>query len=545
MKLTYVSLGEITQSERDPKTGVLAFKVSKGAGSELSMSGHRMDPVWLAHESERWFSTGANLREQHDEKRAVGRATALEIRDDGVYFPGIIVDPVTAAKVENRVLCNLSVGVHDAIIDKKREPGVDWVVGGSIVEYSLCDRPSNPTTKLILGESAGVDAAFKLVENVIDLTQAANIEHSHLHHHDEDGGARHKHDHTHAAGVAEHNTVGSGVAHEHGHTAAQDDSLTADAGDNDDEVDEAARAELAQRDVSTTERKGLAKKGDALPDGSFPIASVQDLKNAIKAFGRSKDPAKARAFIKKRAAALGQSKLLPENWSAGMAQTYEIAIAALEQATTEPPAPDGANGTDHPHDPAEVASIRSALINCLVQELAELANGDPELCDVNSLIECLTLFLNWWSGESFEGELPSPYSPEGNSDMKVTMAAVADLVQSASKEDATDEDKQALAAVLEAFAPKMQELTQSAIAEANKSLVRQFEEVKSLAIPGGPEKHRNQEQLQRAGKADLIEADAQGYLAQAAAATDRDLSDGWYEKAKTLQAEATRLREQK
>ena len=51
-----------------------------------------------------------------------------------------------------------------------------------------------------------------------------------------------------------------------------------------------------------------------MPDGSFPIANVQDLKNAIKSVGRSKNPAAAKAHIKKRAKALGNTKLLPEDW---------------------------------------------------------------------------------------------------------------------------------------------------------------------------------------------------------------------------------------
>ena len=51
-----------------------------------------------------------------------------------------------------------------------------------------------------------------------------------------------------------------------------------------------------------------------MPDGSFPIANVKDLKNAIKSVGRSKNPAAAKAHIKKRARALGNTKLLPEDW---------------------------------------------------------------------------------------------------------------------------------------------------------------------------------------------------------------------------------------
>jgi len=65
---------------------------------------------------------------------------------------------------------------------------------------------------------------------------------------------------------------------------------------------------------NTQERRDLAKKGQALPDGSFPIVNVQDLKDAIKLAGRGKDPEKARAFIKKRAKELNSEGLIPDTW---------------------------------------------------------------------------------------------------------------------------------------------------------------------------------------------------------------------------------------
>lgn len=71
------------------------------------------------------------------------------------------------------------------------------------------------------------------------------------------------------------------------------------------------------RDVSTEERKGLADKGHAMPDGSYPIANCGDLKNAIQAIGRAKDPAATKAHIKKRASALSCPDVeLPEGWKA-------------------------------------------------------------------------------------------------------------------------------------------------------------------------------------------------------------------------------------
>jgi len=77
---------------------------------------------------------------------------------------------------------------------------------------------------------------------------------------------------------------------------------------------EAAVAIDQFRDYSEETREQYAKEGKALPDGSFPIANVEDLKRAIKAHGRAKDIAKAKAHIKKRARALDASDLIPEEW---------------------------------------------------------------------------------------------------------------------------------------------------------------------------------------------------------------------------------------
>lgn len=68
------------------------------------------------------------------------------------------------------------------------------------------------------------------------------------------------------------------------------------------------------REFSDKERKKLAKQSIALPDGSFPIKTTGDLGNAVKAFGRAKDPAKAKAHIVKRARALGATHMLPDKW---------------------------------------------------------------------------------------------------------------------------------------------------------------------------------------------------------------------------------------
>jgi hypothetical protein len=65
---------------------------------------------------------------------------------------------------------------------------------------------------------------------------------------------------------------------------------------------------------SASRRRTLAKSGAALRDGSYPILNVNDLTNAIQAIGRAKNPAAAKAHIKKRARALGATSKIPVSW---------------------------------------------------------------------------------------------------------------------------------------------------------------------------------------------------------------------------------------
>lgn len=67
-------------------------------------------------------------------------------------------------------------------------------------------------------------------------------------------------------------------------------------------------------EFTTKQRENLAEKQEAMPDGSYPIRNRSDLKNAIQAIGRSKNPAKTKAWIKKRARELDAEDLLPESW---------------------------------------------------------------------------------------------------------------------------------------------------------------------------------------------------------------------------------------
>lgn len=86
-------------------------------------------------------------------------------------------------------------------------------------------------------------------------------------------------------------------------------------GSDDGDASDAMAASAYELAADTAKgRERAAKKGFALPDGSFPITTVSDLKNAIRAIGRAKSPGAAKAHIKKRARALGRSDLIPPDW---------------------------------------------------------------------------------------------------------------------------------------------------------------------------------------------------------------------------------------
>lgn len=71
---------------------------------------------------------------------------------------------------------------------------------------------------------------------------------------------------------------------------------------------------LYERKFTKQQRLELADKGFALPDGSFPIVNVDDLKNAIHAHGRAKDIKAAKKHIIKRAKELKREDLIPATW---------------------------------------------------------------------------------------------------------------------------------------------------------------------------------------------------------------------------------------
>jgi 2'-5' RNA ligase len=80
------------------------------------------------------------------------------------------------------------------------------------------------------------------------------------------------------------------------------------------------RAAILDLAFPVAARKEAAAKGQTIPGTtSFPIRNEQDLRNAIQAFGRAKDPAAAKKHIISRARSLGLPRLIPKQWKVDLA----------------------------------------------------------------------------------------------------------------------------------------------------------------------------------------------------------------------------------
>jgi ATP-dependent Clp endopeptidase proteolytic subunit ClpP len=91
------------------------------------------------------------------------------------------------------------------------------------------------------------------------------------------------------------------------------------------------------------ERDKMAKSGEAMPDGSYPVADEEDLSSAILAVGRGgADHDAIRRHVITRAAALGKSSMIPDNW-----------------------APDGSLKTSSAEDQIDVTALSALFSNAL------------------------------------------------------------------------------------------------------------------------------------------------------------------------------------
>ena len=537
--ITYVGIGDLTFKEADDGS---MFVYGLATDPTLDMDQQICDAGWLKSAMPQWFKTGANVREQHS-NIAAGVGIELNADGDKWMLKSEVVDPVTQAKVRKGVLKGYSIGIKQAQVMKSDEAPNGVIVGGNIVEVSLVDRPANPSARIEIAKSVNGELTMTEIEKADDILQEAVMteppaaegrtsEDRNLVCTDCEGEGK-VHTNTNdwntcemcgGTGLRPEDSPLDIIQEDPSHPAA---NLRQDTGITDGKADE---PEVEKREFTDAERADAADAGQAMPDGSYPIKTVKDLKNAIQSYGRAKDPAKVKAHIMARAKALGKESMIPENWS-----------KAIEADT--------AKADEMMHDPADLKAVRDALIALIKAELDEMANGkEDEICDVSELLCSLQIFLDWWTSEASENETEAPFTgwdedKESNDyDMAyMALGVSADLMKSATSSEATEELRAELRTEIVKALGLDDTTTKTALAEAKEELEllkADLAAVKEMATPGGPSLRMSQNQSTKSAQVDQLRAEADRYRRTASQVIDMSLRNAYVEKALKLEQDA-------
>lgn len=531
MEVTHVYAADITKAERDENGDLIV--TGTASSNRVDIDQQIADPDWLKSALPAWQVWG-NVREQHS-KIAAGIGLELDEKDPetGTWnLKSAVIDESTAKKVERGVLKGYSIGIKGPRIVKDATAKNGRIVGGEIVEISLVDRPANPDCTIMLAKAASDDKGAEFEPVDIDKAADDKVDCPTC---DGDGkimaGKRDCPDCDATGKVTPEKAASLKKSAEPLTVEVSRDIgwKTESIADGQQritippEILKAIWPELAKKDYTDDERSDMASKGQAIPGGGFPIKNTADLKNAIQAIGRAKDPAAAKAHIKKRAAALGQEGLIPDTWKTATADTWT-------------------------HDPQQVADTFKAICALLQAEIDEWTKGEDESCDVSELLCAAQMVANWAKSEANEGEIPQPFTQGDDTMSLISLGVDADLIKAASAEDATDEAKDALRDATQKalgidtdkIAAATADSVKGLFEERSNALEERLARVEGAAAPGGPVTTRTNAESAKASEADHLRAEATRYL-QIADQVDHETAKGYRQKAADCEAAARKL----
>ncbi|MDT0435611.1 MULTISPECIES: hypothetical protein [Streptomyces] len=570
----------ITKAEEQDDGTYMVY--GPAASSHLDRDRQRLNSAWLDTAMPAWFAEGANVREQHDAKRAVGVGVGLVKGDgdSGHMLASHIVDPVACLKVKHKVLKGYSVGIKGPKVrlGKADAPGGE-VVGGDIVEVSIVDRPCNPTTLFEIAKADGAGELEAVEGTVVEKSDAASF-----------GIADELYAQLPAPVQAALNSLAAAGASVTTETVKADEAGVAIAAPSfllkvagqpvteemvqglvDARV-ERRLSELGKADLSAAARRRAAQTGAAMDDGSYPIRSKAELRKAIKAVGRSgSDHDAIRKHIIKRARALGLEGMVPENWNGNgslkeseKADTSETGAAGEQPAVVEQaesilrdlralvPALTKADGDDGEEEGEAEINGADAAVACIakliIAEAECLAGGDLRKAISIGLLLDAVRSLKWFKREQ-----------DAADQMALADTAKADAPDTGKKEEAPEagaSPEKTASATAEAPLTKadVAELVTSALAEAGTAqeeriqaltgeltkATQTIEALQAQPVPGGPALTRTAAETSAARKSDSdqMRADAAALLAKADACQDRDLREGYLERRRELLVKA-------
>ena len=351
-ELTYLSFG-IDKIESTPDGDLLCF--GRATDGSVDHDEQIVDPQFSSKAISEWLTTGGNVRVQHNAQRDPA-GVGVEVNTDSsgaTWVKSLIIEPIAKKLLSAGALRAYSIGIARPTIVRDTVAKGGRITDGKIVEISLVDRPANARCGIQLVKSAS-DGTAEFVEKVFG---------------DDDVIAK----------FAGPDLVkGGNGSNTDTFTLPQEDmSLTFTPSDLakilkskiiDAHYDELAlkalydaEAEIYKRDVNTAERRSLASQGNALSNGSYPIANTGDLGNAahLAATGHG-DVEGAKKLIARRAKELGVANPLDsdesktergsvENATAELIKTDDVVEPVIKEAEPEiVKDPEDTEATDEP-----------------------------------------------------------------------------------------------------------------------------------------------------------------------------------------------------
>lgn len=291
-----------------------------------------VDPEWSLKALREWFDTGANVRVQHQAQRD---PAGVGVELDGHYLKARVVEKEAKRLTKAGALGYFSIGISHPEILHGRHPldpegkAIGGIITGRkdgksrIPEVSLVDRGSNFNSKFQLVKAAA-DGTCEYVGKMIgadDLLTKAAREGDDMVNVDLPKNASIS---ISPADFAKLNTFKQRLVSEQ--ATAEDAAM---------EAVKAAEAHVYKRDIDTATRRRLAKEGKALPDGSYPIESKEDLHNAaILARSGHGNVAAAKRLIARRAKELGVPNPLKDKKKGGSDASKGAAVSQPDTQDT-------------------------------------------------------------------------------------------------------------------------------------------------------------------------------------------------------------------
>lgn len=307
----------------------------------------------------------------------------------------------------------------------------------------------------------------------------------------------------------------------------------------------AADVDIAKGKYSAEELRSMLGRGQAFRNAngqpSYPIGDKEDLSNAIHAVGRGGASHDAiRAYIIRRAKALGASDMIPDNWSSsGSNKAVDSEVTAEEGKQTMTQKTENSNAGN------VTVTVNGEDLDETVGKAVDEALGDV----AKALNETASTDTAADKAEDTDVERSdkvtdtSAPDTDKSADVDTKKAAGAtngavtdpdDLIKAFT--GALEKEDSPLRKMFVDIVEASTETTAKSLSELGERLVK----VEQMATPGGPALRRTEAERVNARRSDLLEQSAR-FKALASAAEDLDLRKGYTQKAVQIDAEIKAL----